>query len=223
MFATIAACDFSELEFEERKHLFVELISFDGVGDSKLKELILFKNALGSLSCLKLMTRRNEQTQEWLLPYCLDENEYFPELEKFILQDDNVFAEIVANHYDELIKSTNLTDLYKQYETIWPDSFTQNLIKKGGFTIEILPIVENSGTRTKELFLQSIKLNLNVGEKYDESSPKTRIIKMAISVYGERVKTAFSNDRIQIDGSPLLCSHIVMKYHVHIGLSEKIR
>ena len=203
VFATIAACDFSELEFEERKHLFVELISFDGVGDSKLKELILFKNALGSLSCLKLMTRRNEQTQEWLLPYCLDENEYFPELEKFILQDDNVFAEIVANHYDELIKSTNLTDLYKQYETIWPDSFTQNLIKKGGFTIEILPIVENSGTRTKELFLQSIKLNLNVGEKYDESSPKTRIIKMAISVYGERVKTAFSNDRIQIDGKPL--------------------
>ena len=77
------------------------------------------------------------------------------------------------------------------------------LIKKGGFTIEILPIVENSGTRTKELFLQSIKLNLNVGEKYDESSPKTRIIKMAISVYGERVKTAFSNDRIQIDGKPL--------------------
>ena len=93
--------------------------------------------------------------------------------------------------------------MYKQYETIWPDSFTQNLIKKGGFTIEILPIVENSGTRTKELFLQSIKLNLNVGEKYDESSPKTRIIKMAISVYGERVKTAFSNDRIQIDGKPL--------------------
>jgi len=203
VFATIAACDFSELEFEERKHLFVELISFDGVGDSKLKELILFKNALGSLSCLKLMTRRNEQTQEWLLPYCLDENEYFPELEKYILQDDNVFAEIVTNHYDELIKSTSLTDLYKQYDTFWPDSFTQNLIKKGGSSIEILPIVENSGTKTKELFLQSISLSLNVGEKYDESSPKTRIIKMAISVYGERVKTAFSNAHIQIDGKPL--------------------
>jgi predicted RNA-binding protein with RPS1 domain len=203
VFATIAACDFSVLDFDERKHLFIELISFDGVGESKLKDLVLFKNALGKLSCLKAISRRSEKTQEWFLTYCLDENEYFPELDKYILQEDNVFEEIVVNHYDEIIKSTSLTDLYKIYETVWPDSFTQNLIKKGGLTIEILPIIENSGTRTKELFLQSITLNLNVGEKYDESSPKTRIIKMAISVYGERVKAAFSNAHIQINGKPL--------------------
>lgn len=203
VFSTIAACNFSDLDFDERKHLFVEFTSFDGVGDSKLKELKLFKNALGTLSCLKEMARRSEQTQEWLLPYCLDEKEYFTELDKYILQEDNIFEEIVVNHYDELINSTNLTDLYKLYETVWPDSFTQYLIKKGGFTIEILPIIENSGTRTKELFLQSIKLSLKIGEKYDVSSPKTRIIKMAISVYGERVKAAFSNDHIQIDGKPL--------------------
>lgn len=182
LFNSIRDCDFSKLDSNERKFLFHSLIDFDNVGDVKLKSIALFNNMNGEPMPLNEMTEYRENVPPWLQKYVICKLDYSKELSKYLIEQKDEFENIIQKHLDDI--DTSFSKLYETYKDDWTGQFTRNIIDKHEMDNDILSIIEESDTKTKEYFLNKIKqLELKSGSFYKKGSYEYRVLQLALSVF----------------------------------------
>lgn len=196
LFKLIKESEFSGLSAVERKMLFFALADFDGVGDAKLKEIALFKNMNGEFKPLGEMVAYRENVPAWLSEYVLCKEDYSADLASYLISQEEEFKNIIQEHIGEI--DAPITELYKTYKDKWTGQFTRQIIDRYEIDDDILTIIEESDTQTKEYFLNSIKqLELFSTSYYKKNSYEYRVLQLALSVYKE--PSDFSS-KIYFDG-----------------------
>ena len=196
LFDLIEECDFSKLETKERQSLFKTLKDFDGVDETKLKTIPLFRNQTGTPKPLGEMTTYRENVHKWLYPYVIYKDDYCDELDDYIIKREDEFKSVIQKHYADI--DASLGELYNVYKKEWTGQFTCHLIENCKIDDDILSIIEESDKTTQEYFLERCdKLELLSSATYKNNSYESRILQLALSVYDE--PSDFSS-RIYFDG-----------------------
>lgn len=184
LFNSIKDCDFSELTADERRILFFSLADFDGVGDAKLKDIALFRNINGVTKPLGEMVAYRDNTPLWLSDYVLCKEDNDACLEDYLISQEGEFERIIQENIDEI--DAPIIELYKTYKDEWTGQFTRQIIDEYEVDNDILTIIEESDTKTKEYFLNNIqKLELHSTSTYKKDSYEYRVLQLALSVYDE--------------------------------------
>ena len=184
LFNSIKDCDFSELTVDERRTLFLSLADFDGVGNAKLKYIALFRNLKGVTKPLSEMVAYRENTPLWLSDYVLCKEDNDAELSDYLISQEDEFENVIQEHIGEI--DAPIIEIYKTYKDEWTGQFTRQIIDEYEIDDEILTIIEESDTKTKEYFLNSIKkIELLSTYTYKKGSYEYRVLQLALSVYDE--------------------------------------
>ena len=182
LFMTITKCDFTDLDASEKKTLFSVLKEFDGVGETHLRtKIALFCNINCKLMPLSQMAIYNPDCKPWLYDYVICKEDYSKDLDKYLVPNENVFDEIIREHYQDL--DVSLLVLYQTYRNRDWKKFIRQLIDTRQVDGELLTIIEESDKNTKEYFLNSIpKVELSSDKSYKKDSLESRVLQIALSV-----------------------------------------
>ena len=175
LFESIKKCDFSSLDFGERKILFYALKEFEGVGESKIKDIPLFRNLNGNFKPLGEMTVYMDIVPIWLRAWVICQEDYCKDFDSFLIKSENVFDDIVKDNFSDFA-NVSITELYDTYSTQWNAMFTKHLIDKLGATYQLLDIVERTDG-AKDYFIKRF------GKVYlpkSKDSVYYRVVKMAL-------------------------------------------
>lgn len=184
LFLQISKSDFSALMADERKTLFFALADFDGVGEAKLKKIALFKNLNGEFKPLGEMVAYRENVPVWLKDYVLCKEDNSADLADYLIAQEDEFESIIRENINNI--GTSWAELYQIYKEEWTGQFTRNIIDNYEIDNDLLSIIDESDTKTKEYFLNSIKkLELHSTSTYKKDSYEYRILHLALSVYEE--------------------------------------
>lgn len=196
LFDAIKESDFYDLTIDERKTLFFALADFDGVGDAKLKNIALFKNMKGEFKPLGEMVAYRENVPIWLFNYVLCKEDDYTELSDYLIAQEDEFDSIIQENISYI--NTSWADLYKTYKEEWTGQFTRYIIDNYEIDDDILTIIEESDTKTKEYFLNNIiNLDLSSTETYKKDSYEYRVLQLALSVFS---KPSDFSSKIRFDG-----------------------
>lgn len=224
LFNSIKECDFSELETTERKTLFFTLADFNGVGEAKLKTITFFRNMNGVSKPLGEMVAYRENVPEWICPYIICKDDYCSELSGYVIKQEDEFKVVIQKHYEDI--DASLADLYNVYKDDWTGQgqFTRHIIDNHEIDDDILSIIEESDTKTKEYFLNSIKkLDLLSTSTYNENSYEYRVLQLALSVYNN--PSDFSS-KIYFDGQCIkefsVLDEVVCEFNQN-GATKKVK
>ena len=107
------------LDFEQNKALFQHLTTSDSqkklenVGDESIKKLCIFKTENGKFLPLNAMVGRAYQTPSWLSPYRICGDDYFEGLDKYLIPEKSIYAQIIYPFWDILRSNDDMTTFYK--------------------------------------------------------------------------------------------------------------
>jgi predicted RNA-binding protein with RPS1 domain len=225
LFNSIKDCDFAELTANERRKLFFSLSDFKGVRDEKLKkEIALFKNLKGGFKPLGEMVAYRENVPLWFKDYVLCKEDYSTELSDYLIAQNYEFESIIQKTIEDIKPKTTWAELYDIYKNEWTGQFTCNIIDNNDIDTDILTIIEESDTKTKEYFLNSIKkLELHSTSTYKKDSYEYRVLQLALSVYDE--PSDFSS-KIYFDGQCIkdfsVSDDVVCEY-TQSGKTKKVK
>jgi len=128
----------NNLSPEEKKNLFLNLINqdtkFNNVAEGTLKDLHLFNDNNSLIKALgKLIS--NIETPKWLSPYKIKQEEYFQELDKFLISDKEailkeIFLPNKENILPELTGINEIKSLILLYQENQKSFFKKFIIKK---------------------------------------------------------------------------------------------
>ena len=111
-------CKTNTLTSAEKKKLFQnftnENTKFLNVGNATLTELSLFSNKNGEILPLKSLVSSQLQTPEWLRYWTINPDEYFDELQSYLIAELEIYPTIILNNWDSLITQT--ADIKSLYE-----------------------------------------------------------------------------------------------------------
>jgi hypothetical protein len=123
LFKAIAEkCKQNNLNASQKHNLFFTIADFDRVGPEKLKDLELFKDMQGNIRPLRTLLKGDLQVPNWLSSYKIHKTEYVPELDKYLIKENEIYHSIIYKNWDFLIGLninikefyTQVTDYYKQ-------------------------------------------------------------------------------------------------------------
>lgn len=224
LFLQISKSDFSALMADERKTLFFALADFDGVGEAKLKKIALFKNLNDEFKPLGEMVAYRENVPIWLKDYVLCKEDNSTELSDYLIAQENEFESIIQENIEVIKPNTSWADLYNIYKNEWTGQFTRNIIDNNEIDNDVLTIIEESDTNTKEYFLNSInKLELLSTSNYKKDSYEYRVLQLALSVLIE--PSAFSS-KVYFDGKcikDISVSDDVICSYIQSGETKKVK
>ncbi len=119
----------TELSLEEKKRLFAHLTSkdanakLDGVGDESIKGLYLCKTEGGISQPLSDMLSRKISYPAWFSTFMVSEDDYFAELDKYLLQEKDVYGKIIYPNWETIIAGINcdcdISDFYNKVQTYY--------------------------------------------------------------------------------------------------------
>lgn len=198
LFEVIKQSDFTFLSYDERITLFFALKEFSNVGDAKLKEIVLFKNTNGDFRPLGGMVAYREGAPSLLYPYMICKDEFSEQLNKYLIDSNSEFEEIIWKHKDEF--GISMVELFKVCP--WSDEkYTRTLMnqyKGKPEYCQLLGIVESSGKITMEGYLTLLeRLDLHHEQTYGKDSFEYRVLQMALSVLE---KPSDFSSKIYFDG-----------------------
>lgn len=222
IFKLIKECDFSILSADERKTLFAALQDFNGVGDAKLKEIKLFKNVNGAFKPLGEMVAYRADTPIWLNNFVLCEEDNCSDLYYYLIESKNEFTEIIQNNFQDI--EVSILELYQTYKNVWTGPFTRSLIDNYKIDNNLLTIIEESDTNTKNYFLdKTTKIEIFSTKKYDKFSFEYRTLRIALDVLSD--PSEFSS-KIFFDGqciSNFSVSDDVFCEYMQNGETKKVK
>lgn len=178
LFDAIKETDFDDLTIDERKTLFFALADFDGVGDSRLKNIALFKNMKGEFKPLGEMVAYRDNVPLWLNDYVLCKEDYSSNFDKYLISDEYIFQEIVQIHYPNL-EYSSVIELYNHFNAQWTSGFTKTLIDRYGTTDDLLTIVERTDGAKHYFIEKNGRINLDNSTTAD--SIEYKLIRLALS------------------------------------------
>lgn len=129
----------------EKKKLFLNFINettkFDNIGKETLKDLCLFFDTKSVIKPLSVLVSFSLKTPIWLNSYKVKEGEYFPELDQYLIQEDELFAKIILPNIeiikDELTEVDKIKGLVNFFKDNHRPFFNEYIIQKqiNGFKI----------------------------------------------------------------------------------------
>jgi hypothetical protein len=134
-----------KLSPQEKKTLFLNFINeetkFDNVGESTLKNLYLFCNRNSETQILGKLIG-NIETPSWLNEYKIKQEEYFPELDSYLIsKSDDIFKEVYQPNQESILSNITTVEeikaLIKLYQKNQKSFFKEFIIKKDGIVFKI--------------------------------------------------------------------------------------
>lgn len=108
------------LTASQKKELILHLTTTDqtkkmeGVGDEKINKLCICRTESGDLKALSEMVGRAYVTPNWLSAYRIKSDDYFPELDKFLIQEKEVYAKVILPFWENM-------QITQEVETVYND------------------------------------------------------------------------------------------------------
>lgn len=196
--------NWSELNADDKLQLVSVLKELEDVGDVSIKRLKIFKNVLGNKCALENLTSYKEIIDTWQKPYVICKEENFSEIQKYLLNSETAFSDIIETHYSDIIENGTTIDelynVYKKNQIKWTDDFTIKIINKYGCTDGVLSLIEKSPSKTAvDEFIKNLEtIDLTSTSTYSSTSFEYRCIQVAA-----RVESTSIRKKIKIDGTPL--------------------
>lgn len=180
IFETISSRVSTDVITPEEKVILLEALNdFDEVGFASITALSPFKNVEGTYIPLKSLAAYREDAPEWIKPYMIGKDDYSSTLDRYLVDREREFAEIIWNNLSSI--STSIDDLYAYYK--WTETkYTTQLIDnyaRSSRLADILGVVELSDIATKQYYLKKVELRLKSGNHYDKNSVACRILRLA--------------------------------------------
>jgi hypothetical protein len=131
-------CKTNTLSAKEKKTLFLNFINeatkFDNVADSTLKGLQLFCDSNSEIKPLNQLIS-NIKTPSWLNAYKIKQEEYFSELNSFLINEpEDIFKEIYQQYQDDIIAELTTAEEIKSLIILYQDNqklfFKEFIIRK---------------------------------------------------------------------------------------------
>ena len=102
------------LSLEDKRTLIARLSdnSFSGVGPERIARLYMCDNNKGERLPLSKLVGKNYpgyEVPEWLKPYQIKDDDYFKELDSYLLKREDIFATLIHPRWDELKVTNNNT------------------------------------------------------------------------------------------------------------------
>lgn len=101
---------------KDQKHkLFTALQEFVDVGAEKLRDLELFKNSQGEVCPLRNLLKGDLSVPNWLFHFKIHIAEYTPELDKYLVQEEEIYQQIIYPEWENIITETqDINNLYEK-------------------------------------------------------------------------------------------------------------
>lgn len=135
LFQNIASkVKFNSLRKASKHKLFIALQEFDGVGVEKLRDIELFKNSRGDVYPLRNLLKGDLSVPNWLFDFKIHITEYTPELDKYLVQENEIYPKIILNNWDDLISGiSNISDFYQKVKFYYDRDEDNTPFKKQAF------------------------------------------------------------------------------------------
>ena len=108
------------LTASQKKELILHLTTIDqtkkleGVGDEKINKLCICRTESGDQKALSEMIGRSYMTPNWLSAYRIKSEDYFTELDKFLIQEKEVYAKVILPFWENM-------QITQEVETVYSD------------------------------------------------------------------------------------------------------
>ena len=108
------------LTASQKKELILHLTTTDqtkkleGVGDEKINKLCICRTESGDQKALSEMIGRSYMTPSWLSAYRIKSEDYFTELDKFLIQEKEVYAKVILPFWENM-------QITQEVETVYSD------------------------------------------------------------------------------------------------------
>jgi hypothetical protein len=131
-------CKTNTLVAKEKEKLFLNLINeatkFDNVAEGTLKDLQLFCDSNSEIKPLNQLIS-NIKTPSWLNAYKIKQEEYFSELNSFLISEqEDIFKEIYQQYQDDIIAELTTVEEIKSLINLYQDNqkyfFKEFIIRK---------------------------------------------------------------------------------------------
>lgn len=127
VFNKIAAkIKYRTLSNTEKRCLIQYLTTFENIGDEKIKDLCMCRNESGEIMPLRKLVGRNYKVPTWLSKYQIHEDDYFGELDKFLMSKKAIYREIVYEYWDEIVQTENVKDFYSDVKRLYEIDASNN-------------------------------------------------------------------------------------------------
>lgn len=144
----------NNLRADQKHNLFFTLAGFDRVGAEKLKDLELFKDTQGSIRPLRTLLKGDLQVPNWLFGFKIHRAEYVPELDKFLVKENEIYQAIIYKNWDFLIgQIQNVKDFYAQVTEYYQQNPDNPRLEK------LACIATNDGFKKPEQIFFNANLN----------------------------------------------------------------
>ncbi len=174
-------CKSNTLTAAEKKKLFLNFINettkFDNVAEGTLKDLCLFCDSQENIKPLSELVSNSLKTSFWLNSYKIKSEEYFRELDSYLIQEGQLFNEIILPNIEiikeELTEAKEIKELITFFKDNHRTFFNEYIIKKANNCLAIVDksdkyqiVPPNKETRT---FIETYLFNSLIVLPYDFS------------------------------------------------------
>ena len=128
----------NNLTVNQKRNLFINFINpetkFIGIGDETLKKLEMFCDNQGEIKALSQLIRSTLNTSSWLNPYKIKADEYFVQLNSYLIQEEDLFDKITLPNIevikDELTEAKEIKELVTFFKENHRSFFNEFIIQK---------------------------------------------------------------------------------------------
>lgn len=194
-----------ELNASDKLDIVTTLLALEDIGESKVKQLMIFKDRNGNVSSLGNLMAYKSQAETWQYPYVICKEENFAELHSYMISDEDMFQSVVEAKYNDIFDSLESIDelyaFYKKQGHDWNSSLTIKLINKFGATEEILSLLEKTlDNDSVNKFIEKLEgLSLSSSEDYDATSFPYRCIQLAAKLNATSLRSKITIDGIALN------------------------
>jgi hypothetical protein len=131
-------CKTNTLSAEEKKKLFFnftnEVTKYDNVSEDTLKDLQLFCDSQGNIKPLSELVSSSLQTSAWLYSYIIKSDEYFKDLNSYLIQGEELFEQVILPNIevikDELTEAKDIKELVNFFKENHRPFFNEYILQK---------------------------------------------------------------------------------------------
>ena len=128
------------------------------VGDESIRSLYLCHNHSGELMPLCDLIGRKYRIPSWLTDYQIKSEDYFSELDKFLMPEKYVYSNIIYKYWDNILVYKDVENFYKETKRLYDQNADYNKTLKGKKYIytendEFVAAVSGNNSALAESFL----------------------------------------------------------------------
>jgi hypothetical protein len=181
-------CKTNTLSPQEKKNLFLnftnEETKFAEIAKGHIKDLCLFSDNNGEIKPLNELLNSTLNIPDWLRSYAIKSDEYFAELQSFLISEEEIYNKIILEDWNNIIvEISNVPEFYQKVKFYYDQDEDNPPLKKQAFVY----IDENDRfVPQSEVFFNSKMLDLDnqyidfqsaVQEMLDVSTPNKQVLK----------------------------------------------